>query len=683
MSVPFQCPFCGVACGLLWEEGRVRGDKKHPATRGDLCQKPVYYPRMMDSGRITVPLYRENKDGPFREISWDKAYDILSSILKSLDGEEVYFYLSGQLLTEDIYVMVKLVKGFLKTNNMDANSRLCMATPATAYRLVFGSDGPPGCYDDIDDSDTFVFVGSNAAWTHPVIYKRVLKRKHDAGAYVVVIDPLKTETAKHADMHIQLKPGTDAFLFNAVLYVLYKEGCIDKDFVSYCVEGFEETLTTVTKYAPSLVSSLCNVPLSQIIKLAELYATSKKLISFWCQGINQSSSGVATNIALMNLHLATGRVGEKGFPFALTGQPNAMGGREMGYLSHALPGYRDVRNKDHRHQVESFWGIPEGSIRDKPGPTVMEAVDLILEGKIKFLWVVATNPAVTLPSLGKVWKALRKVFLVVQDAYFNDTVSFANLVLPAAQLGEKEGTMTGSDRTITLCRRWSHPPGEARPDWQIFTQLAERLGFGKSFPYTSSEDIFNELKQLTKGRVCDISEFSYRDLPRRWGGRWLYPNGSFPTPTGKARMYPIDPVQKETTGGQMILITGRTKNQWHTMTRTGKVPQLLKGEEEPFVAINPVDADRLGLRDQDTVVLKRGRYAVRIKCRVSHHVPQGVLFSPFGYGISFGNPINLLTTDTVDPLSFQPELKFTPVEVLGCYEETSCTVRKQEEGGVP
>ncbi|MFN3471276.1 MAG: molybdopterin oxidoreductase family protein, partial [Aquificaceae bacterium] len=562
-------------------------------------------------------------------------------------------------LTEDIYVMNKFIKGFLKTNNMDANSRLCMATPVAAYKLVFGSDGPPCTYEDIEDAEDFLFVGSNAAWTHPVLFKRVLRRRtNNQGVRIIVIDPVKTETAQRADLHIPIRAGTDTALFNSVLYILYHKGWLDRDFLEKHVEGFEEAMEEAFNYPPHKASKICEVYEEYIWELAKFFAFSKKLISFWCQGLNQSSQGVAKNLSLINLHLATGRLNRKGCPFALTGQPNAMGGREMGYLSNGLPGYRDVRNKVDREFVEAFWGISKGGIKEEPGPTITEAIDLMLEGKINLLWVVCTNPAVTLPNLKKVWKAFEKVFLVVQDAYWSDTCKFANLLLPAAQMGEKEGVMTGSDRTLTLCRKFSEPPGQAKPDWKIFVDLAHRMGYEKYFPYISSEEIFKELKEVTRDRLCDISSFSYKTLPKRWGGKELYGTLSFKTDTGRAKMYPAVYNHHH---ARFILITGRTKKQWHTMTRTGKSPELLEGEEDPFVLMNPRDAEGMGITEGSLLKLlslDTGE-AVELKVRFGE-IKEKHLFAPFGYG---GMPVNLLLGDRSDPISKEPELKFTPVVV--------------------
>ena len=657
----FQCPYCGVGCGLyLDEKGRIKGDFEHPANHGDLCKKPIYLPKVMNEGRIGRPLYRERKDQDFREISWEEAYAILAEKLRSLDPEETYFYLSGQLLTEDIYVVSKFVKGFLRTNNIDANSRLCMASAVTAYKMAFGSDGPPCTYEDVDDADTFLFIGSNAAIAHPVLFKRVLKRRREIeDSLIITVDPVETETARKSDVFIQIRAGTDTAFLNSVLYVLHREGWVDFEFVERYTEGFEKALEQAESFPPEVTSSICEVREEEIYLVAEAFAKSKKLISFWCQGLNQSVNGTMKNLALINLHLATGRLNGRGCPFSITGQPNAMGGREVGYLSNGLPGYRDVRNPEDREFMESFWGVK--GIKPDPGPTITEAIDLILEDRIKLLWVVCTNPAVSLPRLDRVYKALEKVFLIVQDAYWNDTCEFANLVLPAAQLGEKEGVMTGSDRTVTFCERFSEPYGESKPDWLIFTELARRMGAGKLFPYRSSEDIFEEFKLSTRGRICDMSDLTYGKLPARWGRRWLYEDLKFPTESGRARFHPAR-FEIASEEGEFLLTTGRLKDQWHTMTRTGKSPQLLKGEIPPFLLMNPEDARELGVEEGDEVVLlKDGHEVVRV-VRFAN-IKRGHIFAPFGYPKEFGEPLNLLLSDRVDPYSKEPDLKYSGVSV--------------------
>ncbi len=658
----FQCPYCGVGCGLyINEKGKIKGDFEHPANFGDICKKPIYLPQAFDKGRIGKPLFRENKNKDFQEISWEEAYEILKEKLNEPSSEEVYFYVSGQLLTEDIYVINKFVKGFLKTNNIDANSRLCMATAVVAYKMAFGSDGPPCTYEDIDDADAFLFIGSNASIAHPVLFKRVLKRKREIeDAVIITIDPVETETARKSDIYIQIKAGTDTVFLNSVLYVLHKNGDLDYEFIEKYTEGFEKAIEEAKKYPPEVASKICGVEEKDIYIVADIFVKSKKLISFWCQGLNQSVNGTMKNLALINLHLATGRLNGKGCPFSLTGQPNAMGGREVGYLTNGLPGYRDVRSEEDRKFIEKAWGT-EG-IKDTPGKPITEAIDDILEGKIKFLWVVCTNPAVSLPNLSKVKRALEKVFLVVQDAYFNDTCKYANLILPASQLGEKEGVMTGSDRTITFCEKFKEPYGESKPDWKIFTELAQKMGWKEKFPYKSSEEIFNEYKRLTKGRLCDISDFSYKDLPKRWGKRWLYEDLKFKTPTGKARFYPAK-FEIENTNGNFILTTGRLKDQWHTMTRTGKSPQLLKGEIPPFVIMNPKDAQKLGIEEGKEVKII-SKFGEIIRVVRYGNIKEGHIFAPFGYPEEFGKPTNVLMSDRTDPYSKEPDLKFEEVKVI-------------------
>ncbi len=658
----FQCPYCGVGCGLyINDKGKIKGDFEHPSNKGDLCKKPLYLPKVFEKGRIAKPLYRQDKNEPFTEISWEDAYTILKAKLTNLSPEETYFYISGQLLTEDSYVINKFVKGLLGVNNIDANSRLCMASAVAAYKYAFGSDGVPCTYEDIDDAEAFIFIGSNATISHPVLFKRVLKRRRETEQTVIVtVDPLETETARKSDLYIQIRAGTDTVFLNSVLYVLHKEGWINFEFVERYTEGFEKAMEVARNFPPETAASICEVSKEDIYIVAKIFAQSKKLISFWCQGLNQSVNAVSKNLALINLHLATGRLNERGCPFSLTGQPNAMGGREVGYLSNGLPGYRDVRNPEDRKFIEKFWKAE--NISPTPGPTVTEAIEEILQGKIKLFWTVCTNPTVSMPELSKVEKALEKAFLVVQDSYWNDTCEYANLILPASQVGEKEGIMTGSDRTITYCHSFKEPFGDSKPDWLIFTQLAQKMGKGNMFPYAQPEDVFNEFKLTTSGRLCDISKLSYKELPARWGNRWLYKDLKFPTESGKARFYPAKfDIAREK--GKFILVTGRLKNNWHTMTKTGKSPELLKGELPPFVIMNPVDASDMGINERDKVRIYSDRgYIDRIV--IFGNIKRGHVFTPFGYPREFGEPVNILVSDRYDPISKEPDLKYAGVEVI-------------------
>ncbi|ADG13229.1 molybdopterin oxidoreductase [Methanocaldococcus infernus ME] len=661
-----QCPYCGTGCGLEIivkdDKIKIRGDKEHIATKGSVCIKAVHLPKVFDRGRLDRVLYRESKEEEFKEIDWNLAYKILKNKLNSLSPEETYFYVSGQLFTEDSYVINKFVKGFLGTNNIDSNSRLCVATAATAYKLAFGSDGVPGCYDDIDDADTFIFIGSNAAWAHPGIFRRILKRRKEVK--IVVIDPNYTETAKHSDKWIEIKAGTDTAFLNGVLYILYKNNWIDWDFIKNYTEGFEELIKEIEKYDPKTVAKICEIDEEDIYYVAELFAKSRKLITFWTMGVNQSTNGTMKALAIINLHLATGRLNDKGCPFSLTGQCNAMGGREVGYLCNGLPGFRDVRNEEDRKFMEEFWGIERGKIKEKPGYSITEAIDKILEGEIKFLWIVCTNPAVSMPNLNKFLKALKKedLFVVVQDSYFTDTCKYANLILPAAQWGEKEGVMTGGDRTVTYCSKFREPPKNAKPDWKIFTELAQRMGGEELFPYKNSREIFEEFKRCTKGRLCDISEFNYENLPKRWGGKHLYKDLKFPS--GKARFHITKYEEPDDEGFDYILTTGRLKKQWHTMTKTGKVEELLRGEDIPYVLMNEDDAKELGVNDGDEVLIVSKRGEIKRVVKLGK-IKRKHLFTPFGYNREFcDTPTNLVTKDKVDPLSKEPELKFTGVKIV-------------------
>ncbi len=666
-----QCPYCGVGCGLEIVKDKkgkpkIKGDHQHPASKGDICIKPIPLPKVMDIGRVPAPLYRESKKDEFREISWEEALDIIVYRLKQNKPDENYFYISGQLMTEDSYVINKFVKGFIKTNNIDANSRLCMASAVMGYKLSFGSDGPPGSYEDINDADAFIFAGSNAAWTHPVLFKRVLKRKREnQDITIVTIDPVRTETAEKSDIWIPIKPGTDTVLFNSVLYLLNKYRWIDYDFVLNHTENFERAIEEAKKYTPEVAAQICDIDEKYIYKLAEIFGHSKKVISFWTMGLNQSVNGTMKNLSLINLHLATGRINEKGCPFSLTGQPNAMGGREVGYLVNGLPGYRDVRNEEDRRFMESFWGIGEGSIREKPGLTIVEAVDSMLNGDIKLLWVVCTNPAVTMPNLNKFWKALENTFVIVQDAYLTDTMDFANLVLPATQWGEKEGVMTGSDRTVTYSRPFKKPPPQCKHDWEIFCEVAKKMGWEEHFNYKNSREIFDEYKKTTEGRLCDISSWNYEDLPKQWGGKWLYKDKKFPTPSGKARFNPAkfeEPSDRVEYPFSFILTTGRTKKQWHTMTRTGKAFELMRGEEEPYILLNEEDAYELGVIDGDYIHVQSQRGKIYIKVKTGE-IRQGVAFSPFGYGLMYHFPTNIVVSDAIDPISKEPDLKFSSIYI--------------------
>lgn len=658
------CPFCGTGCALSVECGengyKVKGDKTNPSTQGDLCFKPIQMAKALDAHRLSSPLYREDKTKPFQEISWDEAITLLAQNISSLSKEALYFYLSGQLLTEESYLFTKLIKGSLGTNNVDANSRLCMATAVVAHKMAFGSDGPVGSYADIDDADAIIISGSNPAWAHPVIFRRILSRKKaHPETKIIVIDPIYTETAEKSDLWLGLTSGSDTTLYNALLAELYRRDGCDMSFINRATEGFEQTLHAAIDIPFEKSVDSCGLALVDANTLVELFASSKKIVGLWCQGLNQAHDGVMRNLGFINLFLATGRLNaKKGLPLSLTGQPNAMGGRETGYLSNALPGYRDVRNSDDRAVCEAHWNLPPHTISPTPGITVTDAIDAITDDTIRFLWVACTNPLLTLPDVEKTKRALSnpELFLVVQDCVLSETASLANLVLPTLSWGEKEGSMTNSERFIKRVRPFKSGPSGAKSDSDIICGVAQKLGF-EGFDYHGAEAVYNEYKILTKDRFCDQNTQAYESLSFQWGGERLYTDEVFATPTHKAQFHPIISSIPQRDNDTFVLITGRTKKQWHTMTRTGLVNELLKDEEEPYLLINEQDALEIGVKEGDSVTIRSELGSIVLPLRygvlASRH-----LFAPFGYAQI---PVNTLIPVINDPFSFQSALKSTHV----------------------
>ncbi len=450
------------------------------------------------------------------------------AIIDEHGPEAVAFYGSGQLTTEEYYVANKLAKGFLGTNNFDTNSRLCMASAVAGYQTSLGSDGPPASYADIDEATCMLLVGTNTADCHPVVFKRIKERKQrdPKNVTLIAVDPRRTETADFADLHLPIQPGTDVALFNSMLCVLIEENLVDREFVARHTNGFSELADIVKKYSPKVAQEICGVPECLIVEAALIFGKSQSVLSFWSMGVNQSSAGVQKNNAIINLHLATGQIGKPGSgPFSLTGQPNAMGGREVGGLSHMLPGYRSVQNPQHREVVERYWGVPRGRIAPEPGLPALEQFEALAQGKVKAIWILCTNPAASLPDIDLVEKALRQAELViVQDAYHPTATSrFAHVILPAAQWSEKEGVMTNSERRLTYMPKLVEPPGEALPDWKIMSLFAYSMGFGANFMYETAADIFTEFAGLTAGRFCDLSGVSHERLQREGPIQWPCP----------------------------------------------------------------------------------------------------------------------------------------------------------------
>jgi ferredoxin-nitrate reductase len=689
-----QCPYCGVGCGLLVqiEAGRalrVKGDPAHPANFGEVCAKAIMLPRALHtSDRLLYPHLRSRRDQALARVPWPLALKTMARAFRRLitkyGPDAIAFYGSGQLLSEDYYVANKLAKGFLGTNNFDANSRLCMASAVAGYKSALGSDGPPAAYADLELADAFFIVGSNTAECHPIVFRRIKRRKEQApdDVKVIVVDPRRTETADIADLHLPIRPGADIALLNAMLTVLIEEDLVDSAFIAASTQGWEALRDALAPYTPEAVQEVCGLSARRIREAARLFGRARNVLSLWSMGVNQSTVGVQKNQAIINLHLATGQIGRPGAgPFSLTGQPNAMGGREVGGLAHLLPGYRSVLDPQHRAEVAAVWGVPPEHLSATSGHSAVELFHALADGKVKAVWIMGTNPAVSMPDLDLVEKSLRQAELViVQDAYHpTDTTRFADVLLPAAQWPEKEGVMTNSERTLTYLPRLADPPGEALPDWQILAQCARELGFAAAFPYTCAEEVFEELKQLTVGRPSDIGGVSYARLkqgPIQWpcpapdhpGTLRLYTDRRFATPDGRARFSVVehaDVAERPSRDYPLILTTGRVKNQWHTMTRTGKVENLLKSCREPFVELHPQDAKRWGVQDGDFVELTSRRGKLVAQARVTAGIVMGTCFVPFhwGRGTGFYKCVNNLTLDAVDPVSKEPELKAAAVRV--------------------
>jgi len=694
-EVKTTCSYCGVGCGIIVKKDAnntvfVEGDKDHPVNKGMLCSKGMnlHYVANDISDRILYPEMRWSRSHPRERVSWDDALDraagVFKSIIKKHGPDSVAFYVSGQSLTEEYYIANKLTKGFIGTNNIDTNSRLCMSSAVVGYKKTFGEDSVPISYDDIELADTFLITGANPAWCHPILFRRIEKRKEEnPDVRVIVIDPRKTDSANFADIHLQLLPGTDVVLYNAIGRCLYKRGLIDEDFINNHTEGFEDYKDLIFKTSLKQASKLCGVPERDIQKAADTIGLSKGFISMWAMGLNQSVVGTDKNVSLLNLSLITGQVGKPGAgPFSLTGQPNAMGGREVGGMANLLAVHKDLGNEEHRREVAQFWGVDK--ISPKPGLTATEMFDALESGKLKAVWIACTNPLVSLPNLNRVEKAMKNAkFVVVQEiSHKSDTVAFADLVLPAAGWLEKEGTMTNSERRISYLPKEIEPPGEARPDVEIFCDFAQRMGF-RGFNFNSSEEIYDEYVSMTKGTNIDVSFLNYDRLKNEGTFQWpvpehrhpgtprLFEDKKFYTPSQKAQFNLPSTIEntsvKPNEDFPLILTTGRVRDQWHTMTKTGKVSRLKTHYPTPVLEIHPVDAFLNKVKDNDITEINSENGVVRVRAKITDTIKKGVVFLPMHWGKQLQSDLNRannLTNTLVDPISKEPDLKFTRVSVL-------------------
>jgi anaerobic selenocysteine-containing dehydrogenase len=686
------CPYCGVGCGLLaTSDGQrllqVRGDPDHPANFGKLCPKGATLPQTVNvPSRLRHAMIRDGNEDQFTIVSPHAALDCVAQSLdrvrKSHGPQAIGFYLSGQLTTEAQYLTSKFAKGYLQTNHVDSNSRLCMSSAASGMTLSLGSDGPPTCYADIELADTFLFVGSNAAECHPVTFDRVTEQMRRRAAKCIVVDPRRTRTAAAATLHLAIKPATDLSLMNGLLRLLRDWEKLDRNFIATCTDGWAELNALLDEYPAQRVTDDCGISPSELLAAARILSESRKLITFWTMGVNQSIQGTFTTNAIINLHLATGQIGKPGCgPFSLTGQPNAMGGRDCGYMSHALPGYRFIADPEHRQQMEQLWGLAPGSIRPEPGHDAIRMFDALDRGELRALWIIGTNPAATMPNLSKIRSALRKAeLLVVQDAYVpTETTRFAHVVLPAAVHFEQEGTFCNSERRVTLMEQILPPPADAKPDWWWVQQAALRLGFDSMARYESAEQIFDEFVRTTAGRPNDQSALHYRLLrekgPQQWPSPALgnsserrYLNGQFPTQSGRAQFWPrphLPPDETPDPQYPLILTTGRILHHWHTRTKTGLVAQLNQIDPGPFLQMHPADAAAIDLADGQRVQITSRRGRALAILRLDSSISPGAVFMPIHWNelTSPAASPNEVTTESADPISHQPALKHCAVGV--------------------
>ncbi len=692
-SVKTTCPYCGVGCGVLASmnakgEVSVKGDPDHPANFGRLCSKgSALGETVCLDGRILHPEIGGER------VSWDKALTLVADTFKKTIEEHgpdaVAFYVSGQMLTEDYYVANKLMKGFIGSANIDTNSRLCMASSVAGHRRAFGADVVPGNYEDLEQADLIVLTGSNLAWCHPVLFQRIAAAKASRPEMkIVLIDPRRTTTAEIADLHLPIKADGDTALFNGLLAYLANNAYVDTDYVVRHTEGFSDAVDVARHLTAAHLLERTGLSTDDMQHFFRLFAETKKVVTVYSQGVNQSASGTDKVNAIINCHLATGRVGQAGCgPFSVTGQPNAMGGREVGGLANMLAAHMELEKSADRDRVQRFWQSP--AIAQKAGLKAVDLFQAVGEGKIKALWIMATNPVASMPDADAVKAALKACpFVVVSDiSATTDTMTVADVRLPATGWGEKDGTVTNSERRISRQRKFLPPVGEMMPDWWIVSEVACRMGFDKAFAYQGPDEIFAEYASLTGfenngsrtldiGAHADITARAYDDLipfqwPRRKGvprdASRIYGNGIFSTPDGKARFVPIKAGEVSDTTGDLsfTLNTGRIRDQWHTMTRTGKSNRLAAHMAEPFVEIHPADATRLGITDADVVELANAQGRILVRALLTRRVQTGAVFVPMHWTDEHASAarVDVLVAPLVDPVSGQPALKSSRVHV--------------------
>jgi ferredoxin-nitrate reductase len=693
-SFKTTCCYCGVGCGIIVHKDRnnklhVEGDKDHPVNRGMLCSKGMnlHYTVMDTSDRLLYPEMRYNKNMPRQRVSWDQALDRTVAVFKTLiqkyGPDSVAFYASGQCLTEEYYVVNKLIKGFIGSNNIDTNSRLCMSSAVAAYKMSLGEDSVPVSYDDIELADCIFVAGANPAWCHPILWRRVeAARAKNPNVKIIVSDPRKTQTCAYANVHLQLKPGTDIVLHHAIGRILIENGDIDSGFVKNHTEGFEQYSKQVMKRTIAEAAKICDIDEHLIREAAAYIGDAKGFITMWTMGLNQSVIGVHKNLSLINLNLITGQIGKPGSgPFSLTGQPNAMGGREVGGLSNILPAHRNLANEADRNYVQQFWGGK--TIGAKPGFSATEMFEALNDGRLKAIWIMGTNPLVSLPDVRMAEEGLKKAkFVVIQEVSNKpETLKYADVVFPAAAWIEKEGTMTNAERRIAYLSKVVDAPGEARPDTAIICAFAQKMGY-HGFDFENAAAIYAEHCRLTEGTNIDISGLSYDVLKEKRSVQWpytknetghgtarLFTDKKFYTASEKAIIHSFEDnnqSEKVSANLPLILTTGRIRDQWHTMSKTGKVNKLNQHIANSFLEIHPDDAIERKIKEDDLVEIFNARGNVRVKAKYSTDIKTGVVFLPMHWGKILNNDLNRannLTNNLVDPISKEPDFKFSAVEV--------------------
>ena len=707
-TVRSVCPYCGVGCGIVMQVEansvvKVVGDKTHPTNFGRLCTKGNTCGQAIEqSGRMENAYLRQERNRDPVRLAMDTAISEtarrLREILDAHGPDALSFYVSGQMSLEAQYLVNKLAKGFVRTHNIESNSRLCMASASSGYKLSLGSDGPPGSYEDFDHADLFFVIGANMADCHPILFLRMMDRVK-AGAKLIVVDPRRSATADKASLFLQIKPGTDLALLNGLLHLLVKNGHTDPDFIASFTEGWDVMPGFLEDYAPDTVAAITGIPEADIRQTAEWIGQAGEWMSCWTMGLNQSTHGTWNTNALCNLHLATGAICRPGSgPFSLTGQPNAMGGREMGYMGPGLPGQRSVLVEADRAFIEDLWDIAQNSLPRTVGGGTVAMFEQMRSGHIKACWIICTNPVASAPNRQTVIEGLQTAELVItQDAFLDtETNRYADILLPGALWAEAEGVMINSERNLTLMQKAVEPPGETLPDWQIIARVACEMGFAQAFTYASASEVFDEIKRAWNPKTgYDIRGASYarlREKPLQWPCasddtpdrnpiRYLNNGASqtlkveadgsqpaivFPTDNGKATFLArphLSPAEMPGQDFPFVLNTGRLQHQWHTMTKTGKVATLNKLNPGPFVEIHPQDAACLGIKDKDPVEVRSLRGRAVLPAVVTDRVRPGNCFAPFHWNDVFGEnlAINAVTHDAVDPISLQPEFKFCAV----------------------